>query len=131
MLSATTRRDLRSPVAWGLLVLPILVAICLSLAGPSPASALPAAQSTPTFADVPFDHPHYGEIEWLYRNGYTAGCNTSPLRYCPEQTMNRAESAVFVERGIHAASYDQPMPGSQVFADFPLDSWAAKWVNGL
>jgi hypothetical protein len=44
--------------------------------------------------------------------------------------MNRAESAVFVERGIHSASYDPPTPSSQIFADMPLDSWAAKWVNG-
>jgi hypothetical protein len=45
--------------------------------------------------------------------------------------MNRAESSVFVERGIHAATYDPPGPVTQVFADIPLDSWAAKWVNGL
>jgi hypothetical protein len=51
--------------------------------------------------------------------------------YCPDQAMNRAESAVFVERGVHAASYEPPTPSSQVFADMPLDSWAAKWVNGL
>ena len=84
-----------------------------------------------TFEDVPRTHPYYDEIEWLYGNGYTAGCNTDPLRYCPEQTMNRAESAVFVERGIHAASYDPPTPASAIFADMPLDSWAANWVNGL
>jgi hypothetical protein len=51
--------------------------------------------------------------------------------YCPEATMNRAESAVFVERGIHNAAFDPPAPSSQVFADVALDSWAASWVNGL
>jgi len=45
--------------------------------------------------------------------------------------MNRAESSVFVERGIHTAAYDPPAPTSQVFADIPLASWAVKWVNGL
>jgi hypothetical protein len=45
--------------------------------------------------------------------------------------MNRAESAVFVERGVHSTSYDPPTPSSQVFADLALDSWAAKWVHGL
>jgi hypothetical protein len=45
--------------------------------------------------------------------------------------MNRAESAVFVERGIHSAAYEPAAPATQVFADLPLDSWAAKWVNGL
>jgi hypothetical protein len=91
---------------------------------------MPPSQAT-TFADVPAAHPYYEEIEWLYRNGYTAGCATDPLRYCPDATMNRAESSVFVERGIHSATYDPPTPSSQVFADLPLDSWAAKWVNGL
>jgi hypothetical protein len=86
---------------------------------------------TGTFADVPLSHSYYDEIEWLYRNGYTAGCATDPLRYCPDATMNRAESSVFVERGIHSATYDPPTPSSQVFADLPLDSWAAAWVNGL
>jgi hypothetical protein len=86
---------------------------------------------TPTFVDVSFSHPYYDEIEALYRAGYTAGCNTDPLMYCPDATMNRAESAVFVERGIHDAAYDPPGPATQVFADLGLDSWASKWVNGL
>jgi parallel beta-helix repeat protein len=90
-----------------------------------------AIPTTPTFADVPFEHPFHDDIETLYQKGYTSGCATDPLRYCPETTMNRAESAVYVERGIHAATYDPPVPSSQVFADLPPDSWAAKWVNGL
>jgi hypothetical protein len=85
----------------------------------------------PTFADVPFDHPYHDDIEALYQAGYTAGCDTNPLRYCPEATMNRAESAVFVERGIHSTVYDPPTPALQVFADLPLDAWAANWVDGL
>jgi hypothetical protein len=91
----------------------------------------PSPAPMPTFADVPLGHPYYDDIEWLYQNGYTAGCAVEPLRYCPDQTMNRAESSVFVERGIHSASYDPPTPSSQVFGDLGLDSWAAKWVNGL
>ena len=93
--------------------------------------AVPTPGPAPAFADVPLDHPYREEIERLYQAGYTAGCNINPLRYCPEQVMNRAESAVFVERGIHAATYDPAAPASQAFADLPLDSWAAKWVNGL
>jgi len=131
MSLALARRTLRSPLARRLVFLPVLVAICVGLAGPSPASALPAAQSAPTFADVPLDHPYYDEIEALYQAGYTAGCSSDPLMYCPETTMNRAESAVFVERGIHTASYVPPQPASQVFADVPLDSWSVGWVSGL
>lgn len=96
----------------------------------SAASPRPLA-ATQTFADVPPDHPYYQEIEALFLAGYTAGCGTDPLRYCPDQTMNRAESAVFVERGIHNSAYVPPQPTAQVFADVPLDSWSSQWVDGL
>ena len=100
----------------------------------SPVKTIAFSQSggrVPIFADVPFTHPYNAEIESLYQAGYTAGCATDPLRYCPEQAMNRGESSVFVERGIHTASYNPPTPASQAFADLPLDSWAANWVYGL
>ncbi|NIM93051.1 MAG: DUF4962 domain-containing protein [Anaerolineales bacterium] len=86
---------------------------------------------SPTFADVPFDHPYHDEIEALYRAGYTAGCNIDPLMYCPERTMNRAESAVFVERGIHGADVLPIEPTVQIFADVPLGEWFTKWTTAL
>jgi parallel beta-helix repeat protein len=89
------------------------------------------AGASPTFVDVPFNHPYYDEIEILYQNGYTAGCSTDPLMYCPEQVLNRAESAVFVERGIHGAEVDPPDPTVVVFNDVALDAWYADWVHGL
>ena len=84
-----------------------------------------------TFADVPRDHPYYDYIEALYQAGYTAGCSTGPLKYCPERTMKRAESAVYVERGIHGSEYDPVDPIEVVFADLALDSWYADWTHGL
>jgi hypothetical protein len=87
--------------------------------------------SSPTFADVPRDHWAYDEIEALYRAGYIAGCSSDPLRYCPESAMTRAESAVFVERGIHTAGYLPSQPGERVFEDVPLEEWYAKWVTAL
>jgi hypothetical protein len=88
-------------------------------------------ESDSTFVDVPFDHPYYDYIEILYQEGYTAGCNTDPLMYCPENIMNRAESAVFVERGIHNADFVPPEPTEVVFEDVALDAWYANWVHGL
>jgi hypothetical protein len=84
-----------------------------------------------TFADVPFDHWAHDEIEALYQAGYVAGCSTSPRMYCPEATMTRAESAVFVERGIQGAGYVPGDPSASVFADVPLLEWFAKWANAL
>jgi hypothetical protein len=94
---------------------------------PTPIPTLPA----PIFGDVPFDHPYHLEIETVYNAGYTAGCQIEPLLFCPDESMNRAESAVFVERGIHGVDILPDDPSSQIFDDLPLDSWAAKWASAL
>lgn len=85
----------------------------------------------PTFVDVPFNHWAHDEIEVLYQAGYVAGCSADPLMYCPEATMTRAESAVFVERGIHGAGFMPADPRELVFNDVPLWEWFAKWATGL
>jgi hypothetical protein len=85
----------------------------------------------PTFADVPFDHWAHDYIEALYQAGYTAGCSTSPLMFCPEAPMTRGESAVFVQRGLHGASFTPTAPTLQVFSDVPLHEWFAKWADAL
>jgi hypothetical protein len=85
----------------------------------------------PTFEDVPFDHPYHDYIEALYQNGYVAGCSETPMLYCPERVMNRAESAVFVDRGNHGAELNPPDPTEVVFEDVALDAWYADWVHQL
>jgi uncharacterized protein YkwD len=101
---------------------------CSSPVTPSPTST-PGPQSS--FVDVPFDHPYYDEIQLLYNEGYTSGCSMDPLMYCPERTMNRAESAVFVERGIHGAGVDPQDPTQLIFADVGLEAWYSDWIHGL
>jgi hypothetical protein len=86
---------------------------------------------TPTFQDVPLDHWAYEYIEALYQEGYIAGCSLDPLLYCPENIMTRAESAVFIERGINNADYLPPDPTQQIFDDVPLTEWFAKWASQL
>jgi hypothetical protein len=88
-------------------------------------------EPTPTFVDVPLDHWAYDYIETLYQDGYIAGCSLDPLMYCPDSTMTRAESAVFVERGIHGAETLPDQPTEQIFADVPLAEWFAKWATAL
>ncbi|MBN1266197.1 MAG: right-handed parallel beta-helix repeat-containing protein [Anaerolineales bacterium] len=91
----------------------------------------PAFSAGPTFFDVPLDHPYYEYIEALYQNGYVAGCSSDPMLYCPEQVLNRAESAVFVERGVHGAGYLPVQPTEVTFEDVALYQWYAKWIDGL
>jgi hypothetical protein len=86
---------------------------------------------SPTFSDVPFDHWAHDYIEVLYQEGYVAGCGTDPLIYCPEGSMTRAESAVFVERGLHGGGYIPDNPDAIIFEDVALADWYAKWVMAL
>ena len=100
------------------------------------ATALLKPTLVQTFGDVPPTHPYFPYIEALYRAGYTAGCSTSPLLYCPERSMTRAEGAVFVMRGHRGAAYQALAPVKSDFVDVELGNWSAKWAvamqsNGL
>jgi len=57
------------------------------------------------FSDVPADHWAADWIEQLYREGITAGCSVSPLRYCPDAPVLRDQMAVFLTR-----AFDLPSP---------------------
>ena len=88
--------------------------------------------ATPTFVDVPVSHPYYQDIEILYANGLTAGCVTSPPKFCPDQIMDRAQSAVFMLRGSLGVSYTPPATASHIFADnWSPGLWAEKWAEGM
>jgi Subtilase family len=54
--------------------------------------------ATGIFNDVPTGYWAAAWIEQLYNEGITTGCGTSPLRYCPENTVTRAQMAVFIVR---------------------------------
>ena len=57
----------------------------------------PAATGT-IFADVPTSAFAAAWIEDLYTRNITGGCLTNPLRYCPTNTNNRQQMAVFITK---------------------------------
>lgn len=89
---------------------------------PSPAVGIFADVAT-TFWAAPW-------IERLYQDGLTGGCTSSPLQYCPNNNVNRAEMAVFLLRAKHGAAYVPP-PATGDFADVPVSFWAAPWIEQL
>jgi len=103
----------------------------------------PTATGTPllTFSDVPYDYSTtlggvtyllHDYIQALYDAGYTAGCLTDPLRYCPDNTMTRAESSVFMLRGQYGSSYAAPpAPLDRFGDDWSPGPWAEKWAEGM
>ncbi len=96
-----------------------------------------AAQSPPPqppaespFADVPSSYWAFREIYHLYRLGITQGCGTSPLRFCPDETLLRSDAAVLLVRSRHGGGYVPPAATGR-FADVPLGVPAAPYIEQL
>lgn len=92
------------------------------------------AAIAPTFADVPLSNPLFPYIDALWDSGFTAGCSTEPLNFCPGTILDRAQSAVFILRGQLGSDYSPPGEPWDTFGDdwAPSDiSWAEKWAEGM
>jgi predicted outer membrane repeat protein len=87
--------------------------------------------ATHTFTDVPVPGKEWMEpwIDEFYAEGITSGCGVSPLRYCPEQNVTRAEMAVFVLRATHTTGWAPPA-ASGIFSDVPVagKEWMQPWI---
>lgn len=59
------------------------------------------APGSPTFNDVPTNHPFFQFIEALAASGITGGCG--PSTYCPDNPVTRGQMAVFLAKalGLH------------------------------
>ncbi|MBI3161551.1 MAG: S-layer homology domain-containing protein [Chloroflexi bacterium] len=96
----------------------------------SSAQTVHAVFGTPTtFTDVPITYWAYTFIERLYNAGITAGCTTSPLAYCPDATVTRAQMAIFILRGMHGSVYTPPAATGSIFTDVPATAFAAAWIE--
>ena len=92
------------------------------------AGYLPPLPSEPIFADVPLSAWFAKWAHQLWLDGFTAGCATSPLRFCPDAPHTRAEATVFFVRLKLGKDYQPPEPSQAVYADVALGAWYAKWV---
>lgn len=88
----------------------------------------PAATGT-VFTDVPASYWAAAWIEQLAAEGITGGCGTGV--YCPDNTISRAEMAIFLLRGEHTSAYTPPAATGTVFTDVPVGSFAADWIEQL
>lgn len=90
-----------------------------------------AVNFSPSFADVPGTHWAWQFIESMYKAGITVGCGTTPLSYCPEENITRAQMAILLERGLRGSAYIPPAATGTVFNDIPSSHWAAAWIEKL
>lgn len=82
-------------------------------------------------------------VNRLSNAGITGGCriDTIPLAgsvediifryYCPDDSVTRAQMAVFLERGIHGSSYVPPPATGTIFTDVASSYWAITWIEQL
>ncbi len=84
-----------------------------------------------TFADVPGTYWAWSYIQRLYDNGITGGCGVSPLVFCPEGNVTRAQMAVFLLRAEHGSTYTPPAATGTVFGDVHAGDFAADWIEQL
>ena len=87
-------------------------------------------QRKQVFEDVPEDFWAGDWIEQLYADGITRGCSVDPLRFCPEQSLSRAEMAVFLVRIKYGPDAILPEPIG-IFEDVLVDHWAAVEIEQL
>ena len=93
--------------------------------------ALTAVYGPASFGDVPPGQAFWRWIEALFEAGITGGCGTNPLAYCPDQSVNRAQMAVFVLRGINGAAYRPPDATGTMFIDVPASHPLAPWIEAF
>jgi Beta-propeller repeat/S-layer homology domain len=84
-----------------------------------------------SFLDVLATHWAWDWIERLYAAGITGGCGTNPLIYCPENSVTRAQMAIFLERGMNGSTFIPPTGTGSVFEDVPDAYWAMNWIEQL
>lgn len=82
-----------------------------------------------TFVDVPANHWAWQYIESLYNANITGGCIASPLTYCPDSSVTRAQMAVFLEKGIRGSTFTAPNV-TPTFTD-TAGHWAEDWIEAL
>jgi SpoIID/LytB domain protein len=81
------------------------------------------------FADVPSSDPLARFIEHLYDHGITAGCATAPLRYCPSESVDRGEMAVFVLRAIDHGDPSHLPEFRGIFTDVVYSNPIARYIE--
>ncbi|MBK8617322.1 MAG: InlB B-repeat-containing protein [Anaerolineales bacterium] len=92
--------------------------------------APPAVGVSTGFGDVAADYWAAAWIKQLAAEGITSGCGNG--NYCPDQTVTRAQMAVFLLKAKYGSSYTPPAVGvSTGFNDVATNYWAAAFIKQL
>ena len=92
-------------------------------------------EPAPSFGFVDVDgNTHAGSIDALAGAGVTAGCASGPARYCPGDSVTRAQMATFLTRAINRAALSvglESSTGRTVAGSFQVGVSFARPVTGF
>jgi outer membrane protein assembly factor BamB len=100
----------------------------LLLAGEHGGCYVPPPPTGTVFTDVPADAFAAAWIEQMHNEGITAGCGSG--LFCPNAPVTRAQISVFLLLAKYGSAY-RPPAATGVFADVPIGSFAADWIEEL
>jgi sugar lactone lactonase YvrE len=89
---------------------------------------------TPYFADVPSGATGFKWIQKMFELGITGGCsNVNGVRnYCPNDTITRAQMAIFLMRVRYGTAGPPDFPATPYFTDEPAtDATYFKWIQRM
>jgi hypothetical protein len=104
----------------------IAVLLLRSQEGPS---YVPPPETGLFFDDVPLGSFAAAWIEEIVRRSVSAGCGFE--NYCPNDPVTRAQMSVMLLRTLEGDTYNPPPATGTVFADVPIDSFAAAWIEEI
>ena len=81
-----------------------------------------------SFTDVPKTQQFYAFIENIFHHGITGGCAAG--QYCPDNSVTRAQMAVFLLKAKHGEDYVPPTC-TGIFDDVTCPSLFANWIEQL
>jgi len=83
----------------------------------------------PTFLDVPQNDPYWQYVEVLYAQGITSGCSSDSMVFCPDNSITRAQFAIFLTgaMGLNISS----APQQPFFSDVDATHWAFNYFQVL
>jgi hypothetical protein len=82
------------------------------------------------FADVRPGDFAANWIEALYNEGFTEGCGSNPLRYCPDAVITREQMAKLLLLAKYGGSWSPP-PATDIFQDVLRADLNAPWIEQL
>ena len=86
------------------------------------------AQTSQQFVDVPPGVYYFDAVNLLKEFGITAGCSASD--FCPQDTVTRAQMAIFIVRGILHTD-DFTYTAAPYFTDVPVGAFGFQWIQKL